>query len=175
MKLGKYFLLSSLFFYSTLFTTELLSQTFGSPQSEWSFDQSLSAIFKVGYAKDTILDNEIYSEYAITSLRLTTEDTVQFTVPPVYVNNNDGLVTFTIDMIEFDTLINYNAEVGEGWSYVDNEIGDTFELTVIDTFTEDLNSRSLFGMSCEFVWKRNNRSIIDTIYETIGSVNNFTE
>ena len=172
MKLGKYFLLSSLFFYSTLISTKLNSQTYGTTDSHWTYDQSWNSIFEVGYSNDTLLNNQIFNKYAIRSVYLNNLDTMVWLRENIFINNKDGLVTFSLDMIEFDTLINYNAAIGEGWSYVYRE-RDTFELIVIDTFTTELNSSSIYGMFCEFVNKQNNRSILDTIYETIGSINNF--
>ena len=149
------------------------AQSFGTPSSVWTYDLETFGKQVVEYDKDTILLDKDFSRYSITRFyhRSVTMDTFIQARRPIYVNNSDGLVTFTDDLVHFDTMINYAASLGDSWVLVGEQ--DTFDVVVIDTFRSEINGQSLFAYTNEFIWRRNNNYLLDTIYDHIGSINNF--
>ena len=156
----------------------LFSQSFGTPDSEWTYVwEERRGITQVKYTSDTLINNLELAEYSIVTTGLSPDltDTVVTVRDPVYISNTDGLALFTLDGESFDTLINFNADIGDRWSIVRAPGLDSFEFIVIDTFITEFSGQDLFSMAYEFVWRTSstNRTIVDTIYETIGTVNNF--
>ena len=150
------------------------SQSFGTPDSKWTYDYDRSGVQEVLFDKDTILEGRDCSRYSVTALRLLSQgDTIVTARPSVYICNDDGLVQFSTSTVDFDTLVDFNASIGDTWSVEYQWADDPFETTVTDTFWSEINGELLFGIECEFVNRGNDRWILDTIYDRIGSVNNF--
>ncbi len=149
------------------------AQAFGTPDSKWTFDFGLFGVQEVLFDKDTILEDRDCSRYSVTGLKLSLGDTLVTERPSVYICNHDGLVEFSTSTVDFDTLVDFNASIGDTWSVEYQWADDPFETTVTDTFWSEINGELLFGIECEFVNRGNDRWILDTIYDRIGSVNNF--
>ena len=152
--------------------TFVSAQSFGTPSSVWTYDLESFGKQVVEYDKDTILMDKNYSRYSITRYYHMSMDTTIQERPPIYINNSDGLITFTDDLVVYDTMINYSASLGDSWVLVGEEV-DTFDVVVLDTFTSQINGQSLFTYTSEFIRRRNGSFLVDTIYERIGSTKNF--
>ncbi len=109
-----------LFFVFFLFyTLSSSAQEFGGKDSEWIYNlNNRYGVSKVTYSKDTVIRNILFNKYSIETSRIFDSilDTIIEDQDPVYVANLDGLVLFTVDQEEIDTLANFNAVPGDSWS-----------------------------------------------------------
>lgn len=163
-------------FVSLFFLIEVSGQSFGGNNSLWVYDvitggfgsEVLHGIIKVEPGKDTVVAN-IPSRKFNRELSLLQGDTV-FTraLSSFYIHSNEGLVLYSTDEIHFDTLYNFDLDIGESWSIHErNGQGDTtrtLTYVVKDTFTVQLNGVNVFCKSTEWF-----PGFVDTLYEDIGS------
>ena len=149
------------------------AQSFGTPESKWTYDFERAGVQEVLFDQDTLIDGEACSRYSVTALILSQGDTLVRALPSVYICNDNGLVQFSTSTEDFDTLVDFNATIGDIWSIEYQPTNDSFEITVKDTFWSEINGELLYAVECEFINRENDRGILDTIYDRIGSLNNF--
>ncbi len=158
------------------FNSQLLAQEFGSSDSRWVYNHDgYFGITRVEFEKDTLIDNIEFNKFSIvnTGIYVTIGDTIVRERQPIYLSNINGLVLYKIKDNDVDTLINFRAGPGDGWTIYDTYLNETFDITVIDTFRSDFNGKSLFSMSHLFRRRSTGSNRIDTTYEQIGNLYNF--
>ena len=163
----------------SIFTMSNISgQEFGSPDSEWVYDYSgghSSGITKVLYEKDTIIGHrnvQVFIKHAFRySIR---RDSFNFALNPIYIHSKDGIVEYSKDKINFDTLYNYNAEIGQSWMIYRHDLKalDSMKIVILDTFQSIISNRSIFSQQIEWTHyfsSTEKYSFIDTVYNILGS------
>jgi len=149
-----------------------LSQNFGSQDTRWTFDYLLNGITEVFYEKDTFLFDKEFRKFLKRNTNINSGDTVVFDLDPVYFNDDEGVVTYTKDLVYFDTLFNFNAEVGDTWTiYEDALKEDSMQIEVLDVFDTNINNIKLLSQSVSYtrITDGDQSSFVDTIYEDIGA------
>ena len=156
------------------FTTFCQAQDFGNLNAEWVYDHRGGTVFGVTlveYDRDTIIQGDTIKLFFRTFIRETSSGVV--TLPhsqPIYIRDRNNVVEFSYVPIHFDTLYNFNADIGSSWTIRERRFDGTFTgerltRTVLDTFHYDFNGVSTF---CQEV-QSSTEIILDTICSGIGS------
>jgi hypothetical protein len=150
-----------------------LSQELGSPDTKWLYDlRQKNGVTKVEYESDTIIDNIFFRKFALELTAINIDmDTVRGNADPIYIANESGLVLYQWRDENIDTLFNFNADLGDEWTYHDGS--DQYVLTVVDTFMTEINSKSLFSVAYSIKPLGTQFSFADTIFEGLGSKYSF--
>jgi len=152
------------------------AQTFATNDAEWVFDYGalISGITKVKYSKDTIIGQRNVKIFTKEIYRITTKnDTIQNILKPIYIHSLNGVIEYSLNKINFDTLINFNAQIGQSWMIYRHRKGivsDSFKMTLLDTFRTEISNFKIFTQQIEWTnYHRGKSSFVDTIYDQIGS------
>jgi len=167
-------LTKSICVYFVLFSSSLLAQNIGSSDSVWLYDLTgKNGITKIQYQNDTIINSLLFQKFSLelTALDMWTMDTISGFADPIHIYNEAGLVLYQWRNENVDTLVNFKASISDKWTLVDG--ADQFEIVVIDTFSTEINSKSLFTMAYEISPVGSQFFFADTIFEGIGSKYSF--
>jgi len=158
--------------------THISGQEFGTPDSEWVYDYSGGhsyGVTKLMYSKDTLIRRRLVSVFIKEAYRYSTlRDSFVYFPEPIYLHSRNGIVEFSTDKINFDTLYNYNAKIGQSWMIYRHDfptLDDSMRITILDTFTTFISNVKLFTQRIEVIhiWRTTGTySYIDTVYEQIG-------
>ena len=148
----------------------LNAQEFGSADSHWVYNRDgRNGITEIVFEKDTIIDNLPFNKFDRKELWVVSGDTTIFYFNPLFLNNTDGVVLYSENGLDTDTLINYNSVPGDSWT-LPHRISDfDFKLNVQDTFVASFRGFDYRALSYTIdVIGLTNGSFVDTIYEHWG-------
>ena len=158
-----------------LFTSFCRAQDFGTLNAQWVYDHRGGTVFGVTlieYDRDTIIQEDTIKLFFRTFIRETSSGVVTVrNSQPIYVRDRDQVVETSYNqLMEFDTLYNFNADVGSSWTIRERRFdgsftGNSLTRTVLDTFHYNFNGVSTF---CQEV-QSSTEAILDTICRSIGS------
>ena len=156
------------------FTSLCQAQDFGTLNAQWVYDYSgglAIGVTLVEYDRDTIIQGDTIKLFFRTYNWETGsgEITLQRS-EPIYIRDRNNVVEFSYVPTHFDTLYNFNAEIGSSWTSRERRFDGTFTgekltRTVLDTFHYSLNGINTF---CQEI-QSSNEIILDTICRGIGS------
>ena len=156
----------------------LIAQTFGDKNAEWVYDYiglGVDGITKIKQVRDTVIDSQTIKVFQRNFTRQNSSGEIfNGNLDPIYIKQKDGLIEFSEDLINFDTLYNFDLKIGQSWTVPERDFftgeptGVTLERIVLDTFTIILNE---IPMLCQAV--KSQFSSIDTIFQDIGSGLNY--
>ena len=154
----------------------LYAQEFGSADSHWVYNVDISnGYVEVVFDKDTLINGDLYNSFLLRELFANSEDTTYTTYfEPLFLNNTNGLVSYSLGGEIFDTLINYNALPGESWTIPHRFLDESYVLNVQDTFTTFFSGIEYKALS--YIIHEEDGfvgSFKDTIYEHWGFRHNF--
>lgn len=151
------------------------AQYFGSSDSHWVYNRDVkNGITEVIFEKDTLIESILFNKFDLRELWVTDGDTSIFSFLPLFLNNTDGLVLYSLNNQPIDTLINYNALPGDSWTIPDRFLDKNYVINVLDTFTDSFRGRDYRALS--FIIHEENgfiRNFRDTIYEYFGFRHNY--
>ena len=156
---------------SFLFIQSAICQTIGNNDSRWIFDLSdKNGVTEIYYDVDTLIENMPFKKFKlfITGVKPHSRDTFRFYGDPLFISNNDGLVLYRWTSSVVDTLCDFNAAIGDSWTVLTENGRDRFQMTVLDTFRTEINSKDIFSMSYDMRLENSNFSFIDTLFDQIG-------
>ncbi|MDW3650793.1 MAG: T9SS type A sorting domain-containing protein [Bacteroidia bacterium] len=158
------------------------SQNFASNDTEWVYDDSgfwASGISTFSFDSDTTIASRTVKKFRrdVQSYFNGTTDTIRRELFPVYYYENNGIVEFSRNAINFDTLLNFQADPGQNWivyfGYNPNnnfQATDSFMITVIDTLSINMSGQNVFAQALLYEFENDGRtfSLQDTAIENIG-------
>ena len=156
---------------SFLFIQSAICQSIGNTDSRWVFDLSDKyGITEMYYDTDTLIDNMPFKKFKliISGVKPTTRDTFRFFGDPLFISNKDGLILYRWTTSVVDTLCDFHAAIGDSWTVLAENGRDRFQMTVLDTFRTEINSKELFSMSYDMRQENSNFSFVDTLFDQIG-------
>ncbi len=123
------------------------------------------------YSRDTIIDDSVVAVYEKEGIYQEDGEIKIWPRQPVYIRSANGVVEFSTTLNFFDTLYNFQLEIGESWSIPErNFFGELeeriFKRTVRDTFSVIRNNQTVY---CQAVEATGDIIGIDTIYQDFGS------
>jgi len=148
------------------------SQNFGSQDTRWTFDYLLHGITEVFYEKDTVMFDRDFRKFIKRNTNINFGDTIVQDLDPVFFSDNEGVITYTKDLIYFDTLFNFKAKEGDTWTiYKDALKEDSIKVEVLNLFDTEINNINLLSQSLSYTRFTNGEqsTFVDTIYEDIGA------
>ena len=165
------------FLISMLLINNVSTQSFGTNNSEWVYDYLGGigfGITKISYKKDTIIEDRQVKIFTKKAYRLKMNgDSVSGSFKPIYIHSKHGIVEYSQDEINFDTLYNYNAKIGQSWIIYRRDFGelDSIKVTILDTFRTLINNQYLFTQKIKWTyqWGSRPKTFTDTVYEYIGA------
>ncbi len=169
--------ISVLIVFSLLTINAASSQSLGCADCRWIFDlRNGNGITEMTFEKDTIINNNIFNKYTllITRIDFNGTDTIRTNGDPIFLSNQDGLVLYRWTREMTDTIVDFNAEIGDSWTVTDRlRDNKYYEYIVLDTFRTLINGANLFSISYDTRPVGTSFSFVDTLYETIGSKYSF--
>lgn len=152
------------------------AQNIGGSTSVWKYDKIGNIYFGqayVKYLKDTLINDVHTSVYARGGIVVTYDllDTMTYPQRDLFIQNNNGLVKYAFDELEFDTLYNFNGNVGDKYIWYDKftSLGLAFDVEIIDNFVYELNNISYEGQVIEFDLRPHYPIVRDSIFSNFGS------
>ena len=156
--------------------THISGQEFGSPDSEWVYNYTggSQGVTKVIYSRDTLIGRRLVHVFKKEAYRYSTRrDSFVYFPEPIYIYSKDGIVEFSTDKINFDTLHNFKAKIGQSWMIYrhDRLLSDSMKLTILDTFRILISNNYMLAQKVEYTFLNppGSGSFIDTVFEYIGS------
>jgi hypothetical protein len=158
-----------------------LNIQYGDSNAVWVYNYSIvPAVTRVKANGDTIVNGRKLKIFEKTQFeRKSSAEIMVFPLPPLYVFTESGIVEFSTDLIHFDTLYNFQLNIGESWTIPQRNnsgmpTGIFSTKTVVDTFSLFINGRNVYCQSVmelpdsfmDTVYPVHPR---DTIYQSIGS------
>ena len=168
--------ISVLIVFSLLTINAASSQSLGCVDCRWIFDLPNRGITEMNFEKDTIIDDASFDKYSVQISRIHSNgiDTIRGNSDPIYLSNQDGLVLYRWTREMTDTIVDFNAKIGDSWTVIDRIRDDKYyEYIVLDTFRTLINGNNLFSISYDSRPVGTTFSFVDTLYETIGSKYSF--
>ena len=156
------------------FTTFCRAQDFGNLNAQWVYDYKGGHAFGVTlveYDRDTIIMGDTIKLFFRTYNWETSSGVITSRrSEPIYIRDRNQVVEYSYVPTHFDTLYNFNADIGSSWTIRERRFDGTFTgerltRTVLDTFHYDFNGVSTF---CQEV-QSSTEIILDTICSGIGS------
>lgn len=176
MVVPRIFILTTILF---AFTNVSHAQIIGGKDSWWKFDffgVNTYGEASVKFFKDTIIEQEHVDVYErwITSVYNDNSDTVDFFQGYLYIQNKpEGLVQYSMDAIDFDTLYHFNLPIGTSYTWYDRLLSTNLEFNVtIEGYYEFVNDSGEFETAQVISMDLfENTLLLDTIYNLYGSGN----
>jgi len=162
------------FLISISFSALCSAQEFGGPDSKWVFN--ITGRYGpniIEFDKDTLLDSVPYNKFIMTTQSFPDQG---IGMRPLYLRNHQGLVTWSSEGVNSDTLFNLNAAPGDSWTtpHFRSFVDKNFVFNVVDTFTTTFTGKELKGLSYTVVPEGNfTPNFVDTIIEHIGFRHSF--
>ena len=157
--------------------SNIYGQYFGSSDSEWVYDYSgfpNIGITNIKFRKDTIIENRLTQLFDKQVYRVNRDnDSLFFNSAPICFYVENGVVEFSMDKLNFDTLYNFKARIGQSWMIYrhDRPRSDSIKVTILDTFRTMISNRNILTQQVEwtFHYAFGSSTFIDTAYEYIGT------
>ncbi len=152
-----------------------LAQEFASQDTKWVFDYNGAwsiGITEIEFKEDTIIDGLKTRKFSKKASRITLDNRkLSFDLDPVYFRSDSGIVEYSEDGQNFDTLFNFNAVKGRSWK-INRHHGtmrtDSMAMIIVDTFTTSFAGKELFSQAVQY-GNLGFSQAIDTIYNFIGA------
>lgn len=161
----------------TQFGSNLFGQAFGGKNARWVFDYrggATNGITIINYIKDTVIGQRIVSIYMKRGIRKFNNDTINVALEPIYLHAKNGIIEFSMNARNFDTLYNYKAEIGQSWIIYrhDPYISDSIKVTILDTFRTIISNQNIFTQQIEWTdyYSFGTQTFVDTVYDHIGAL-----
>lgn len=169
--------LLSLLIFSACFSL-VNAQTWGGEGARWTYSYSNFAYLgfsEIAFEKDTIVSDLNVQKF---NRRIKYRHQVlgfiqEFQPTPIFMNENQGVV-FLLTGNEFDTLYNFNAQVGEKWGLKRISADQEIITEVLETGLREINGQSLkWQLVNHFYSNYPQNSYRDTLVEHIGSIQHY--
>lgn len=174
---------SLLLLFTVFFIHPSFCQEFATNDSEWVYDYNgfwAHGVISFSYKQDTLIGNrqvKVFKQYVTGVMRGTT-DTSSREFQPVLFAVQNGIVEFSLDTINFDTLYNFQAPIGKSWQlpwgarFSNNyQHQDSLTVTIVDTFRTLISGKNVLSQAVSYQGLADITPYTkyDTIYEQIGS------
>lgn len=150
------------------------AQEFGGPDSKWVYNiTGFQGVNTVEFEKDTTINGLSFNKFIMASQHYPDQD---LSMRPLFLRNADGLVRWSVDGLDTDTLFNFNATPGDRWEmpHFKSWRDDIYVFDVVDTFTTSFMNRDLKALSYKMHLKGDFEPMfVDTIMEHIGFRHSF--
>ena len=151
-----------------------LIQPYGGTNAKWVYDWSGAklGVTEVYKSRDTIVDGQTILVFEKRSFFEENGEIMIQERLPVYLTSENGLVRFSVDLNNFDTLFNFNLVKNDSWSIpkrnslTGQPTGELLTRFVVDTFSLVINGQSVF---CQSTNGGEGDIFTDTIYSVFGS------
>ncbi|MBK9107597.1 MAG: hypothetical protein IPM92_04235 [Saprospiraceae bacterium] len=155
------------------------AQEFASNDSKWVYNHRgfwSYGISQVQFDRDTFINGRLTKifkkELTLQSRMGGSASTWQMN--PVYLQSDNGVVLYSEDAIQFDTLYNFIAKIGTEWSIVNRNIGsrDTLLISILDTFETMISGQKVSGQIARYKFN-NFGNRIDTVLKNVGALQHY--
>ncbi|MDW3650794.1 MAG: T9SS type A sorting domain-containing protein [Bacteroidia bacterium] len=113
----------------------------------------------ISYEQDTVIGNKTVKQFGrFHTQAFSVTDTINIRTGAIFLFESNGIVEYSIEGMDFDTLYNFNAALGEVFDvdslFTERDTGlyhySTIFSTVTDTFSYQINGESLFAKEIEY-------------------------
>ena len=168
----------------SILTTLSFAQNFAHPGAEWKYSYH-SVMGAIGYAQISVAGDTLIGNITATKLEKRLVGVDQVSQQPIdqlrnpdYVYENAGIV-FIRHGAQWDTLFNYNAQVGDSWTIAKqplmNNCNNNSSITVTGVGTRNINGMNLSYKLVDITYFSgiNTYTLADTLYQRIGLVKSY--
>lgn len=156
----------------------IFGQLFADPSSAWLYNyigNTGYGVTQIRPVKDTLIAGENVDVLERQAVRVSFSnrlDTFRFRLPSYYLlEKDDGLILFSINAIDFDTLYFFGGDVGEEWelSRRRGNTRDTIKISIEDKVTYHIEGQELEAQALKYVYSTGG-IVHDTALVGIGTI-----